>query len=94
MLSSENPLWIPRGSIRALITFSILATAVYLLVVSGGAEKSVPEWWVALVVFVVKDYFSTRESERAREEMDKVLRGMQAERSHDRILDSHERTTT
>jgi hypothetical protein len=84
--SAEQPLWLPQGSIRALLTFGIIAVTVYLLISGGGSDKAVPEWLVALVVFITKDYFAVREAEHARKAMRSVLSQAEEERSEERKI--------
>lgn len=84
-------MWLPKGTIRALLTFSIVGASIYLILTKSPGDPLIDEWWAALTVFVVKDYFAVRESERAREEMDKVLENMHEERERDRIIDSQGR---
>jgi len=53
-----NPLWMPQGSIRAIIALSLLIMTGYLLY----NEKEVAEWFSILVVSSVSFYFGTRKS--------------------------------
>jgi hypothetical protein len=87
-LQPANPLWLPRGTVRSLLTFGVLGCSIVQLFLTGGAENAVPEWWVALTVFVVKDYFAVRDSERGREEMQKVLDQATGERAEERKINA------
>lgn len=57
MIEEEtNPLWMPRGSVRALITIGVLAVTAYM-VMTG---RDVPEWWQLLNGGTAGSYFATR----------------------------------
>jgi len=60
MMDKENPLWLPKGSIRALLAASLVGAIVYLAVGSGGSE--VPGALTTLAGVVVTYYFKTRET--------------------------------
>ena len=51
-----NPLGIPRGSVRSLITIGIVAVSGYL-VIEG---REVPEWWQILTGAATATYFGVR----------------------------------
>jgi len=56
------PLWLPRGSVRAILALgSILATIIMIFV---GIE--VPEWWYAVVAAISAYYFGQRSVEPPR----------------------------
>ena len=57
MIEEEpNPLWMPRGSVRALLTIGL--TSVSAAMVLMGTE--VPEWWQAMTAAAVAGYGITR----------------------------------
>ena len=58
----KDPLWLPKGSVRALITFSlvaIVATTVFVPHVAGAATGTM----VTLMALAVRDYFVSRNGE-------------------------------
>jgi len=56
-LSPSHPLWLPQGSIRALITFGTLTLVGIVLL----TDRMVPDWLVLWAGLIVKNYFDTRE---------------------------------
>lgn len=60
MLDPTKPLWMPEGSVRALLTLGALFIAGLLLLIG----KAPPEWFVGLIVLVVQNYFNARGNER------------------------------
>ena len=52
----ENPLWMPRGSVRALVTIGILYTD-YSLLVNG---YTLPDWLQIATGTVLGFYFGAR----------------------------------
>lgn len=56
MLDPTKPLWMPEGSVRALLTLGALGIAGLLLLIG----KAPPEWFVGLIVLVVQNYFNAR----------------------------------
>lgn len=52
----ENPLWLPVGSVRALIAFGVVST--FLLVIYNG--KQVPETLYGIMNLVLGFYFGSR----------------------------------
>lgn len=61
-MDNPAPLWLPRGSVRALIALAVTATFVYLAV-SGAV---VPEWLLAVLGTVLGYYFAHRENDAER----------------------------
>jgi len=55
-LDKVNPLWMPSGSIRAILAMSIVGTFMYVCVSTGNTEAL-----AAIAVMVAKDYFQSRE---------------------------------
>ena len=53
-----NPLWMPQGSVRALITFFLLLVTMYMLTMG----IIIPEWFSILVVSSVSFYYGTRKT--------------------------------
>ena len=49
-------MWLPRGSVRSLITIGIVAVSGYL-VIEGN---DVPEWWQLLTGAATATYFGVR----------------------------------
>lgn len=54
---SENPLWMPAGSMRAILAASIVSAFIYVCITTGNSEAL-----AAIAVMVVKDYFQSREN--------------------------------
>ena len=52
----DYPLWLPPGSVRAIITLTLLGSAIYFIV----AGFAVPEWLQALVTAAIGFYVGTR----------------------------------
>lgn len=61
-MENPAPLWLPRGSVRAIIALMVMATFVYLAV-SGAV---VPEWLVGVLGMVLGYYFAHRENDAER----------------------------
>lgn len=59
MTDPKQPLWLPRGSVRALIAFSLLAIVAVTLFVPVAAEATSTAM-VALLGIAIRDYFSSR----------------------------------
>jgi len=53
----ENPLWLPKGSVRSIIALSLVFTTCYLVVFVGD----IPEALLGLVGAVIGFYFKVRE---------------------------------
>lgn len=47
-----NPLWMPKGSVHALLAAGVLAVSGYMVV--NGIE--VPQWWQAITVGAIGNY--------------------------------------
>lgn len=60
-LDASQPLWLPQGSIRALLTFLLAGTVSVMFFIKNSA----PEALVALAVMAVRDYFTYRQAETA-----------------------------
>lgn len=56
---TEEPLWMPKGSVRAIVALGVTGGAIYSLV----AGLTVPEWYIAAVGGVTAYYFATRQKE-------------------------------
>lgn len=54
----KNPLFLPSGSVRALITLILLLATIAMF----NVEKEIPEWFSMLVVSSVSFYFGTRKT--------------------------------
>jgi len=56
MLNKENPLWMPTGSVRALLAFGVVTTYTYICVSTTNYEA------LGLVaVMVMQNYFQKKE---------------------------------
>jgi len=56
---NDEPLFLPKGSVRAIVALGLTGGAIYGLV-TGNA---VPEWYIAAVGSVTGYYFATRQKE-------------------------------
>jgi len=56
-LNKEQPLGLPKGSIRSIITLELITTSV----VSVLLNIKIPEWFYGAVVAVVAFYFGVRD---------------------------------
>jgi hypothetical protein len=65
---SDPPLGLPKGSVRAILTFVLVAiTAAVLFVPISAGSAEVRSMFVLLTGIAVRDYFSSRaETERAK----------------------------
>lgn len=64
MFNSTEPLGLPRGSVRAGLTFGLVAVLCVTLFVPVVPEaKSVLDGMLALAVMSVRDYFGSRETQ-------------------------------
>jgi hypothetical protein len=65
---SDPPLGLPKGSVRAILTFVLVAiTAAVLFVPISEGSAEVRSMFVLLTGIAVRDYFSTRaETDRAK----------------------------
>jgi len=52
----NTPLWMPAGSVRAVLATSIVGAFIYVCVSTGNTEAL-----AAIAVMVAKDYFQSRE---------------------------------
>ena len=55
-MSEDNPLWLPEGSIRAII--AIIATIGALIIMYTSGEM--PEWLITILASIIGFYFGTR----------------------------------
>ena len=53
---SKSPMWMPSGSVRAILAMSIVGAFIYVCIVTGNTEAL-----AAIAVMVSKDYFQSRE---------------------------------
>lgn len=58
MLDKSQPLWLPKGSVRAILAIVLVGAGV----VAAFALPGVPEWFPPLVAMVVTAYFVQRAS--------------------------------
>ncbi|MDD5049723.1 MAG: hypothetical protein PHH09_12430 [Methanoregulaceae archaeon] len=60
IFDAKQPLALPRGSIRALVALGIMFLCGAMLLRS----MEVPEWFVGLIILVVRDYFAERSQQK------------------------------
>lgn len=53
----DKPLWLPKGSVRAIMALATIATACYMAMFSA---QLLPDWLVGLIGTIVGFYFGTR----------------------------------
>jgi hypothetical protein len=51
----SNPLWLPAGSVRALLALSVVVSFIAICVKTGNTEAL-----AAIAVMISKDYFQNR----------------------------------
>lgn len=57
----SNPLWLPKGSVRALIAFALIAVVsltLFVPVVEGASDTITA--LIALAGIAIRDYFASR----------------------------------
>ncbi len=52
MLDGTNPLWLPKGSVRAILALGVVMTYSYVCVTTGNYEAL-----GLIAVMIAKDYF-------------------------------------
>lgn len=52
--TADEALWLPKGSIRAILVLILLGGCLYMIIIKVG----VPEWFALLTGIAVRDYFS------------------------------------
>ena len=52
MLDGTNPLWLPKGSVRAILALGVVSTYSYVCVITGNYEAL-----GLIAVMIAKDYF-------------------------------------
>jgi hypothetical protein len=65
-MDSRQPLWLPRGSIRAIIALALTVATIVGIFVSMGTVESVPAPLAALLTLdgmVINTYFNDRRKE-------------------------------
>lgn len=55
ILDKTKPLWMPEGSVRAVLAMSIVGAFIYVCIDTGNTEAL-----AAIAVMVAKDYFQSR----------------------------------
>jgi hypothetical protein len=56
MMDANEPLWMPRGSVRAIVALMLVATVCAAAILQRG----VPDWLIAIVGSVVTFYYTKR----------------------------------
>lgn len=68
MKNSNEPLGLPRGTVRALLTTLLVAiTAAIMFIPIPSGKDDVKSMFVLLTGIAVRDYFSSRESAERQE---------------------------
>ena len=58
-MATRNPLFLPPGSVRAVIALGAVFATIYLMMGNKGPTAvDFPDWWVAIVTLVVRDFFA------------------------------------
>jgi len=58
MVDSQNPLWLPQGSVRALLALALIGATI----ASAFARPEIAPGLLILATVVVKDYFEARKN--------------------------------
>jgi len=61
MFNPQEPLWLPKGSVRAILALFVVITVVGFLIATGGQEALTA--LVGIVGVVIGWYFGKRDSE-------------------------------
>ena len=68
---SQDPLGLPNGSVRALLTILLVGiTAAVLFIPVAEDNKDVKAMFVLLTGIAVRDYFSSRDRQAERDQVD------------------------
>jgi hypothetical protein len=51
---NDKALWMPSGSVRAVLSLIVIFSAVYMLI----NQIDIPEWFAVIVGIILRDYFS------------------------------------
>ena len=62
-MRSKEPLWLPRGSVRAIIALALVVSAIAYV----GVGLPTPGWFDPLVALVVGSYFAARNAVNGKE---------------------------
>jgi len=62
MFNPNQPLWLPPGSIRAVMALSLTGALIYLLV----SQAPVPDWLTPVITALIGFYFAGRENNAER----------------------------
>ena len=71
----RDPLGLPKGSIRAIITLSVLGAYFIALFMGMIMDKAIPESLSTIVVTVVAFYFGTRVASTAGPQEETIIEG-------------------
>lgn len=66
-MARAKPLALPRGSVRAIVTIMLTASAI-AMVFAPINDKEFATGLFALAGFCIRDYFATRQEQEAQEE--------------------------
>ena len=60
----DEPLGMPKGSVRAIITILIVFAILILVILQQiyGAQVDIPDWLIAIVSSVIAYYFGSKKS--------------------------------
>lgn len=58
MVESQNPLWLPQGSVRALLALTLIGATI----ASAFVRPEIAAGLLTLATVVVKDYFEARKN--------------------------------
>ena len=70
MLKPNQPLWLPEGSVRAIIALSLVFALIYLMV----TKAEVPEWITPVITALIGFYFAGRENRAERIHTEKLAK--------------------
>jgi len=64
MFSDDNPLWMPKGSVRSILALVLLAGATAFAGWEIAINGKTPEWFPPLATAVVTAYFLKRNEDK------------------------------
>lgn len=61
--NNENPLWLPKGSVRAIMALGVIGTACFIavLAIKTGTQIQVPEFLIALGSAIAGYYYGKKD---------------------------------
>lgn len=60
MVDELNPLWLPKGSVRAILAISLIVTLMYLSITTGD----IPDAVLGITSIIIGFYFGKRDNDK------------------------------